>query len=600
MAGNDSQQTLADYVAIAISPALIMTLVGSLVFFLVEVLLGRDCPEQLLWILFFFVFAAVLIARISMTSEIASRAGIYGCVLGLLVWLALKLYVKYPATSPLAPFDWLMNAGLIAIIWGSAHRLTWDSTLIDDSVDASGAGLLQEAGLEEARETAPMPEPEEKDRRKRDAGGLLGWIERYKRYRAETGKRPHAPGVWVVYFSLAALPLFGLGQSLIPVSEPGRRRYAFWLLVIYVASGLGLLVTTSFLNLRRYLRQRNLRMPAAMTGAWLTGGGIIIVALLVLGALIPRPSAEYPLIDLGAAFGAHDRGSSRVAQGKGQATDKGPGAEGSKEGQGEGTQKGVAKKKADGQGQDPGSNKKGGGKDGGDEAAKDGEAKKGDAKGEAKGNKEDRQDRQKEEQDGTASQPESRKEFLGDLGKKLMTLLKWLVGILIALIVLFLVLRALLRFLANFTDWAKRLLDGWQAFWVGLRRWWQRRGLPEAVMDEPELAQPPRPFAAFRDPFLTGQAGQMSPAEVVRYSYEALEAWAHERGCGRRQGETPLEFASRLAGEFPGLETAADRLVALYLGVAYARKVPAAERVEELREFWRLLVELVERPMSAA
>jgi hypothetical protein len=28
--------------------------------------------------------------------------------------------------------------------------------------------------------------------------------------------------VWVVYFSLAALPLFGLGQSLIPAHGPAR------------------------------------------------------------------------------------------------------------------------------------------------------------------------------------------------------------------------------------------------------------------------------------------------------------------------------------------------------------------------------------------
>src|SRR5207253_7291261 len=141
MSSGDSEHTFADYVAIALSPALIMALVGSLVFFLVEVLLGPEYPEQLLWILFFFVFGAVLIARISMTSEISGRAGVYAIVLGALVWLSLMVYVKYPPASKLASFDWILNGVLIAIIWGSAHRLTWDSTLIDDSVDASGAGL---------------------------------------------------------------------------------------------------------------------------------------------------------------------------------------------------------------------------------------------------------------------------------------------------------------------------------------------------------------------------------------------------------------------------------------------------------------------------
>src|SRR6202030_2064140 len=91
---------------------------------------------------------------------------------------------------------------------------------------------------------------------------------------------------------------FGLGQSLIPADELDHRRYAFWLMAIYVATGLGLLVTTAFLGLRRYLRQRGLQMPKKMTAAWLTVGGALILALLVVGPLLPRPEAEYSLLDL--------------------------------------------------------------------------------------------------------------------------------------------------------------------------------------------------------------------------------------------------------------------------------------------------------------
>ena len=77
-------------------------------------------------------------------------------------------------------------------------------------------------------------------------------------------KGKHTPGLWVLYFSLAALPLFGIGQHWIPAAEAGRRRYVFSLLLVYVASALALLVTTSFLGLRRYLRQRRIEMPAPM------------------------------------------------------------------------------------------------------------------------------------------------------------------------------------------------------------------------------------------------------------------------------------------------------------------------------------------------
>src|SRR5262249_32196843 len=160
MAADRPEKTLADYVAIAISPALIMALVGSLVFFLLEVLYRGDYQARLQWILFFFVFGAVLVARISMQEGIADRATLYGLVLGSLVWTALLLSVEYPAGGPLAGLGWAVNLGLIAIIWWSAHRLTWDCTLIDDNADASGAGLLEVAGLEKTTEPqAATPGP---------------------------------------------------------------------------------------------------------------------------------------------------------------------------------------------------------------------------------------------------------------------------------------------------------------------------------------------------------------------------------------------------------------------------------------------------------
>src|SRR5262249_28173496 len=148
----------------------------------------------------------------------------------------------------------------------------------------------------------------------------LTWWQRYQRYRAERKKR-HTPGVWVVYFSLAALPLFGLGQSLIPVEHEGRRRYAFWLLTLYVGSGLGLLLTTCFLGLRRYLRQRQVKMPAALAGVWLTVGGVLIVLLLLVGAVLPRPNAENPLVDV-PGLNTGDRDASRWAM-KGGGSGKG-------------------------------------------------------------------------------------------------------------------------------------------------------------------------------------------------------------------------------------------------------------------------------------
>jgi hypothetical protein len=653
MAANRDEMTLADYVAIALSPFLIMALVGSLVFLLLEVLYQGQYQARLQWILFFFVFGAVLVSRISMTNGISERAGIYGLILGALTWFALAQFVEYPPDAPLSDVGWLINLGLILIIWWSAHRLTWDCTLIDDSVDASGVGLLDAAGLDANASADELPAEEGKRKKKRkakEATGLIGWWERYLSYRAEMNKRPHTPGVWVVYFSLAALPIFGIGQSLIPPSAADRRQYVFWLMVIYVASGLGLLLATSFLGLRRYLRQKKLQMPIAATSVWLMIGGTLIAVLLFLGALLPRPNAEYRMLPEWLA-GSPERDASnwammggKAGKGKGReisekseegkdgsssGKDKGQGKDGKgqgKSGGGKGKDKGSGQGKEKGQsgGDKQGDKSQGGDKQGdksqggdakGDKSSggkgeksgeksgrdggkgKQGQGKSGEKK-EGDGSKKDGQ--QAQQQQPQQRQPPQSGTWRLQLPTWLTTLLKWVVGIIVGLLVLFVLLRALLKFLANFTDWAKNLLAGLRSFWDNLWGLFPGGRKKRERGEKEEAARRELPFAFFRDPFLSGEAAGHSPEELVRYTFDALEAWARERHLARREGETPLEFAERVGDEVPALEGDLLRLAEFYVRVVYARvKLPEGTR-EPLRRFWQLLRAVVERPMSAS
>src|SRR5262249_47274654 len=89
------------------------------------------------------------------------------------------------------------------------------------------------------------------------------------------------------------------------------RQYSFWLMAIYMTSGLGLLLTTSFLGLRRYLRQRRLQMPKAMTATWLGVGGTLAIILLAMSAFLPRPQSETPLFEWTALGG--ERTASRYS-----------------------------------------------------------------------------------------------------------------------------------------------------------------------------------------------------------------------------------------------------------------------------------------------
>ncbi|MEX0711984.1 MAG: hypothetical protein WD278_06520, partial [Pirellulales bacterium] len=257
MASRRLHMTLADYVVIAISPALIMCLVGSLVFFLLEVAYQGQYAGRINWIMFWFVVGAVLIARIAI-EEGAEKASLYGAALAVAVALAMLRFLDSPVVA------WV----LMGIVWWCAHKLTWDCTLIDDRQDASGRGLLDIAGLD--RETVEEAVPDERQAGKttRDKPPsalddladdplapdqppgpqrptLKAWFRSLFADPEANRARPHAPGLWVVYFSLAALPLFGLGQALIPAGDTGRRYTAFWFLFGYVAAALGLLLTTS-------------------------------------------------------------------------------------------------------------------------------------------------------------------------------------------------------------------------------------------------------------------------------------------------------------------------------------------------------------------
>ncbi len=151
MAKKRREKTLADYVVIAISPVLIMTLVGSLAFFLLELSYQGQYEIRLKWILFWFVLASVLVARIAIEQG-KEHASLFG--------FALIAVVGFAAIRLVDAFllAWL----LLAISWWCTWKLTWDCTLIDDREDASGEGLLQAAGFSAGTgmfRAPPLPTP---------------------------------------------------------------------------------------------------------------------------------------------------------------------------------------------------------------------------------------------------------------------------------------------------------------------------------------------------------------------------------------------------------------------------------------------------------
>ena len=264
-------KTAADYLVIAVSPALIMVMVHSVCFFLMEVFYRGEAGGGVRWVLFWFVLAVVLIARIGIEQG-DGQAMLYGLALACVTWL-------YMATiQPNVVF----GALLLGIVWFTAHKLTSNCTLIDEDADASGQGLLQTIRRLPRLLKKTSPPVSQPATTPLTAPALIPPPEK-------KSTNSQIPGVWLIYFSLAALPIFGLGQTLLPAGDMAARRQGFIYLFCYLAAALGLLVTTSFLGLRRYLRQRRLVMPSNIALGWVQFGAVGAVVVLCLCLLLPRP-----------------------------------------------------------------------------------------------------------------------------------------------------------------------------------------------------------------------------------------------------------------------------------------------------------------------
>ena len=233
MAADREPPTATDYVVTALSPVLVMLMVGSLVFFLVEVLYAGKYSGRLLYTLFFFVAGggAGRPHRHRDRRRAARplrphprRASTYLALLGLR---------RVPGGGWLSRTAGSSTSASCSI-WWSAHKLTWDCTHIDEKQKGPAAACFRppaldaDAGRGDRRpRLAATRRGARKPKRKTARGNkkkarsparlaALGLGSSGTRSTRDAKRKgPHTPGVWVIYFALAALPLFALGQSLI-------------------------------------------------------------------------------------------------------------------------------------------------------------------------------------------------------------------------------------------------------------------------------------------------------------------------------------------------------------------------------------------------
>ncbi|PHR97734.1 MAG: hypothetical protein COA78_27075 [Blastopirellula sp.] len=620
------RQTEMDYAVIAINPALIMLLVGSLVYFLLALFYNGSFDLRLNFIFGAFVFSIVLIARISI-EEGWQRATLFALALSGAVLMAVLRFIPDAAAITMV---------LLAVVWWSANRLTYDCTVVDDSEDASNKGLMQNLNATEEDEQPDQSTLDGVTDTAEETQPKTHWLAEL----INPTSTHHAPGMWVVYFSLAALPIFGLGQAFVSSNTQSSRFYLFCLLFVYIASALLLLVSTSFLGLRRYLRQRGIEMPLAMTGTWLGVGAVIVVVVLLVCSVIPRPNAEYQLAQFPQfGDGEKQQQSNQQSVGKEGTDDKNPDARKtsgeqkdqndsetnenkSKQNSSSESDKGTdgdGKKSEDSQSSskeddpdsknsDPNSKEKGEGKQGESsdsedsgkkqDGSKQDESEKGEGEKQSEssensgkqGEQKSDPDKQKQESDSNSQKSDSQQQDQSqqqqsnwtppEVFNSMSDFFKFVIYLIVALVVAYLV-------------WKNReaLLKSWLAFLKELREFWQRLFGGQVAESTSEAAEEvavvnARPFSSFQNPFTSGQARNWSLEKLIQYSFQATEAWAFERGCPREQQQTPQEFTKNLAIRYEDLGEVLRELANCYGQVAYGSGKAPKDSAKCIKELW--------------
>jgi hypothetical protein len=115
-------------------------------------------------------------------------------------------------------------------------------------------------------------------------------------------------------------------------------------------------------------------------------------------------------------------------------------------------------------------------------------------------------------------------------------------------------------------------------------------GAGDGTDDGPSPQNVPLPkFHDFQNPFATGRHEQLPPKELVRYTFEAFEAWARDGGHARTPDQTPHELVrDAIAPQMP-MFAEARRMAELYGETAYGSGAVSREAANGLTRIWTMM-----------
>jgi hypothetical protein len=309
------------------------------------------------------------------------------------------------------------------------------------------------------------------------------------------------------------------------------------------------MVATSFLGLRRYLRQRYLTMPGNIVLGWVQFGAVAVLLVLCATLLLPRPGGSDAWVSLryhvdyqlsrasefAARFNPHGKGSGRAGdQSSADSQRPSPSAQSDQ----------ASPDK-------PAGNKSGG---------QSGNGSKSGAAG----------------QDGQNNPGRS----LPELSSAASSIYRWLRA-LFWLVILIGLGWLLFRYRAVILAALRSAWSAIHEFFAKLFGTYRPTGLP-VTSKAGRVAS----FQTFKNPFLSGGDRVWPPEKLIVYSYDALQSWMLEQAAEKGSPQTPRELCRQAGVDLPEAAPAFENLAFLYGHVAYGGTVPASYDPENLRRLW--------------
>jgi len=275
---------LSDLLTGALIPLCCWGLISTLVLHLIELrsLFVQGGEWRLRQATLAFAAAVILIQRLSAIHG-KSVARAYAVALGAAITL-FALHNAYAYRLPAPPLlVFAINEILFLLLWWVGHSITAAcSADLDKAKVAAESGILsrQRSRLGRLARKNHGQDAHATDEPLTEAEREARWAERLPK---------HHPGRVILYFSLFAVPAFGLGIYLFDAGDYAVRLRMGALLFLYLWCAFALLFLSSLGQLHAYFEARDVSLPEQVGLTWLAIGFSTVTAVLLIGIFLPQP-----------------------------------------------------------------------------------------------------------------------------------------------------------------------------------------------------------------------------------------------------------------------------------------------------------------------